>query len=53
MGTFLTNNGLSVWEAVAEAEAKMKVSKAEEAEKRATDIQKRKEEIKRHSISPE
>lgn len=52
-GAFPTNQGISVWEAAAEAEAKMKASAAEEVEKKAAEIQRRRDEIKRHSISPE
>ena len=42
---------LSVWEAAAEDEARSRASAAEEQERAAFEIQRRRDEIKRHSIS--
>ena len=42
---------LSVWEAAAEDEARTRTSAAEEQQRIAAEIQKRRDEIKRHSIS--
>ena len=42
---------LSVWAVAAEDEARTRLSAAEEQKTAAAEIQKRREEIKRHSIS--
>ncbi|MCJ1256045.1 assembly factor cbp4 [Lignoscripta atroalba] len=42
-----------IWEAAAEDEARTRTNAAEEQRRKAAEIQKRRDEIKRHSIIPE